>query len=100
VGPLTGMPKHGITGMRLLGHVRFDDLVGNVAATAAKGASRPHIATPKVLPPLGKFGQQTLGASALHPLDQAAAGDVRWDGYHHVAMIRRDMSLQESTSAF
>lgn len=84
MGPLTGMPKHGITGIRLLGHVRFDDLVGDVAATAAKGASHPHIASPKALPPLGKFGQQTLGALAWHPLDQAAAGDVRRDGGHHV----------------
>ena len=84
--PLTGVPyrgclhldpKHGITGMRLSGHVRFDDLVGDVAATAAQGSSRPHIATPKALPPLGKFGQQTLGALALHPLDQATAGDVQ-----------------------
>ena len=92
-------PKHGITGMRLSGHVRFDDLVGDVAATAAQGASRPHIATPKALPPLGKFGQQTL---ELWPciLDQATAGDVQRDGDHHVAMIRRDMSLQDIDPRF
>ena len=86
--------------MRLSGHVRFDDLVGDVAATAAQGASRPHIATPKALPPLGKFGQQTLGALVWHPLDQATAGDVRRDGDHHVAMIRRDMSLQDIDPRF
>ena len=35
-------PKHGITGMRLSDHVRFDDLVGDVAATAAQ---RPRVHT-------------------------------------------------------
>jgi hypothetical protein len=43
-----------------------------------------------------KFGQQPIGALAFHPLDQATHCDVWRDGDHHMDMIGRDMSLEDS----
>ena len=81
--------------MRLLRHVRFDDLVRDIAAAAAEGATRPDMAAPKALPHRRKFGQQPLGAFAFHPLDQATDGDMRWDRDHHMHMVRRDVPLED-----
>ena len=81
--------------MRLLGNVRFDDLVGDVAAAATKVAPRPDMAPPKALPHMGKFGQQPIGAFAFHPLDQAADRDVRRDGDHHMDMVGQDLPLED-----
>jgi hypothetical protein len=81
--------------VRLLRNVRFDDLGGDIAATAAKVAPCPDMASPKALPHVGKFGQQPIGAFAFHPLDQATDGDVRRDRDHHMDMVRRDVPLQD-----
>ena len=81
--------------MRLLGNVRLDDLVSDVAATAAKVASCPDMTPPKALAQVGKFPQQTIGAFAFHPLDQATDRDVGWDGDHHMDMVWRDMPLED-----
>ena len=51
-------------------------------------------ASPKPFPHMRKLRQQTIGAFAFHPLDQATDRDVGRDGDHHMDMICRDMSLQ------
>jgi len=81
--------------VRLLRNVRFDDLVSDMAAAAAKVAPRPDMAAPKALPHMRKFGQQPIGAFALHPLDQATDRNVRWDRDHHMDMVRRDVPLED-----
>jgi hypothetical protein len=81
--------------MRLLRNVRLDDLVSDMAAAAAEVAPRPDMAAPKALPHMRKCGQQTRGAFALHPLDQATDRDGRWDQDHHVDMGRRDVPLED-----
>ena len=81
--------------MRLLRNVRFDDLVSNIATAAAEVAPRPDMAAPKALPHMRKFGQQTLGAFALHPLDEATDRHVWWDRDHHMDMVRRDVPLED-----
>jgi hypothetical protein len=81
--------------MRLLRNVRFDDLVRDIAAAAAEVAPRPDMAAPKALPHMRKLGQETIGAFAFHPLDQATDRDVRWDRDHHMDMVRRDVSLED-----
>ena len=81
--------------MRLLRNVRFDDLVSDIAAAAAEVAPRPDMAAPKALPHMRKFGQQTIGAFAFYPLDQATDGNMRRDGDHDMDMIWRDMPLQD-----
>ena len=81
--------------MRLLRNVRFDDLVSDIAAAAAEVAPCPHMAAPKALPHMGKFGQQTIGAFAFHPLDQATDRDVRGDRDHHMDMVWRDVPLED-----
>src|SRR2546427_3247051 len=81
--------------MRLLRNIRFDDLVRDIAATAAKVAPRPHMAPPKALPHMRKFAQQTIGAFAFHSLDQATDRDVRGDRDHHMDMVWRDVPLED-----
>src|SRR5207245_1688774 len=81
--------------MGLLRNIGFDGLVGDVAAAAAKVAPRLDMASPKALPHMRKFGQQTIGAFAFHPLDQATDRDVRWDRDHHMDMVWRDMPLED-----
>ena len=80
--------------MRLLRNVRFDDLVGDVAAAPAEGASCPDMAPPKPLPQVRKLGEQAIGAFPFHPLDQATDGAMRRDGYHDMDMVCRDMSFE------
>ena len=81
--------------MRLLRNIRLDDFVRDIAATAAKVAPRPHMAPPKALPHMRKFGQQPLGAFAFHPLDQATDRDVRWDRDHDMDMVWRNVPLED-----
>ena len=81
--------------MGLLCNIGFDDLVGDVADTAATVAPRSYMASPKALPHMRKFGQQTIGAFAFHPLDQATDRDVGWDRDHHMDLIGRDMPLED-----
>ena len=85
--------------MRLLGDVRLDDVVRHVATTAAKVAACPHVAAPKLAAQLRKLREQAIGTLALHPLDQATDGDLRWDGDHDMDMIRGDMALQDIDSS-
>ena len=66
--------------MRLLRNIRLDDLIGDVAATAAKVAPGQDMAAPKALPYVGKFPQETRGAFPFHPLDEATDRDVGRDG--------------------
>jgi hypothetical protein len=82
--------------VRLLRNVRFDDLVSDIAAAAAEVAPRPNMAAPEALPHMRKFGQQTLGAFALHPLDEATDRHVWWDRDHHMDRVRRDVPLEDS----
>ena len=70
-------PKHVITVMGLLRHVRLDDLVRDVAAPAAKGVSHPAMAAPQALPHGRQCGEQTRGTVALHPLDEVTDHDMR-----------------------
>jgi hypothetical protein len=81
--------------MRLLRNIGFDDLIGDVAATAAKVAPCPHMASPKALPHVEKFDQQTIGAFPFHSLDPATDGDVRRDGDHHIDMVWRDVPSED-----
>ena len=81
--------------MRLLRNVRFDDLVSDIAAAAAEVAPRPDMAAPKALPHLWKFGEQTIGAFAFHPLDQTTDRHVRGDRDHHMDMVWRDVPLED-----
>ena len=81
--------------MRLLRDVRFDDLIGDVAAAATEVASCPDMTPPKPLPQVRKLGQEAIGAFPFHPLDQTTDGHVRWDGHHDMDMVRRDMSLED-----
>ena len=81
--------------MRLLRNVRLDDLVSDMAATAAKVAPCSDMAAPKALPHMRKFGQQPIGAFAFHPLDQATDRDVRGDRDHHMDMVWRDVPLED-----
>jgi hypothetical protein len=53
------------------------------------------MASPKAAAQVGELGEQTRGAFAFHPLDQATDRDVRWDGDHHMDMVRRDVPLQD-----
>ena len=86
--------------MRLLRNVRLDDLVSDMAATAAKVAPCPDMAAPKALPYVRKLGEQAVGTFAFHPLDEATDGDVRSDGDHDMDMIRRDMPCRISMPDF
>ena len=52
------------------------------------------MAAPKPLPQVRKFGEETIGAFAFHPLDQATDGDVWRDRHHDMDMVRRDMSFE------
>src|SRR4029434_2470362 len=79
---------------RLLRYVRFNDFVRDIAAAAAEVAPRPDMAPPKALPHMRKFGQQTIGTFAFHPLDEATDRHVRWDRDHHMDMIRGDVPLE------
>jgi len=81
--------------MRLLRTIGLDDLVGDVATAATKVAPRPDMTAPKALPQVEKLTEQAIGAFALHPLDQATDGDVRWDGDPHMDLSRGDMPLQD-----
>jgi len=53
------------------------------------------MAPPKALPHVGKFGQQPIGAFALHPLDQAADRNMRRDGDHHMDMVWGNVPLED-----
>src|SRR5205809_3106325 len=81
--------------MRLLRNVRFDHFVRDIAAAAAEVAACPDMAAPKALPHMRKFGQQTIGAFAFHPLDQATDRDMRGDRDHHMDMVWRDVPLED-----
>src|SRR5919202_488601 len=61
---------------------------------AAEIPSSPDMAAPKPLPQVRKFGEETIGAFAFHPLDQATDGDVWRDRHHDMDMVRRDMVLE------
>ena len=52
------------------------------------------MAAPKPLPQVRKCGEETIGAFAFHPLDQATDGDVWRDRHHDMDMVRRDMALE------
>ena len=80
--------------MRLLRHIRLDDLVRDVAAAATKVAPRPDMAAPKSLAQVRKLAEPALGAFALQPLDEATAGNVRRDREHDMDMIWGEMPLQ------
>jgi hypothetical protein len=88
-------PKHVITVMGLLRHVRLDDLVSDVVAPAAQGASCPAMAAPQALPHGWKCGEQTRGTFALHPLDEATDLDMRGERAHPMAMLWRAMPVED-----
>ncbi len=99
-GRLPLNPKHVITVMGLLRNIGLDDLVGDVAAAAIEVSPRLHMAPPKALPHMRKFGQQTIGAFAFHPLDEATDRDVRWDRDPHMDMVWRDVPVEDIDAGF
>lgn len=56
--------------MTLILDVRFDHLIGDIAAAAAKMAARPHVPSPIALPDRRKLPQQEIGTFPLEVLDQ------------------------------
>src|SRR5262249_11643543 len=73
--PLTGCPLPGTPPprsetrhryRRLLGNVRFDDLVGHVATAPAEVAPCPDMAAPKPLAQVRKPRQEAIGASLYY----------------------------------
>jgi hypothetical protein len=81
--------------MGLSRHVRLDDLVSDVVAPAAQGASCPAMAAPQALPHGWKCGEQTRGTFALHPLDEATDLDMRGERAHPMAMLWRAMPVED-----
>jgi hypothetical protein len=81
--------------MALALNVGFNDLIRDIAATAAKVAPRPHMPPPIALPHRRKFPQQYIGTLSLQPLYQSADRHLGWYRQHHVNMVSRDMSLQD-----
>lgn len=65
--------------MTLVLDVRLDDLIGDVAAAAAKIAARPPVPSPVALPDRRKLPQQEIGAFPLEALDQPADRHLGWD---------------------
>ena len=81
--------------MALILDVRFDHLIGDVAAAAAKIAARPHVSTPIALPDRRKLSQQDIGTFPLEGLDQPTDRHLGRDRQQHRHMIRRNVPLPD-----
>lgn len=91
--PLNGEGR--IVVMALVLDVRFDHLIGDVAAAAAKIAPRPYMPSPVALPDHRKLPQQEIGTLPLELLDEPTDRDLGWNRQQHVNMIRGNVPLQD-----
>lgn len=80
--------------MTLRLNVFHDGIVGHVAATAAKVASRPDVPSPKFLPQMRKFVQQLVGRLPLQALQKSADRNLRRYRHEQVNMVLRHMPLE------
>ena len=81
--------------MVLILDIRLYDLVRHVAATYAKVASRPKMLTPKLLAKFWEFLEKLVGSLSFQTLYHPADCNLRWNGYHQMDVIFRNMTFQD-----
>ena len=71
-----------------------DCIIGHIAATTAKVASRPDVAPPELLPQMRILVQQLVGRLPLQALQKPTDRNPRWYRHKQVCMIFRYMPLE------
>lgn len=71
--------------------VLFDDLIGDVTATAAEIATRPNIPSPIRTPQMLERLQQLVRTLSLRPLLESADRQLWRNRYEEIHVIRRNI---------
>jgi hypothetical protein len=79
----------------LFGYVFRDDIVGHIAGTTAKVASRPQVSSPKLLLPVRKLRQQVMRCPTFQPLQQSTDRHLRRQRDQQVYMVLRNVAFED-----
>src|ERR1019366_10803851 len=79
----------------LFGYVFCNRIVGHIAGTTAERASRPQVASPKLLLQMRKLSRKVVRRAALQPLHQPTDRHLRWQRDQQVHVLLRYMPFHD-----